>query len=124
MIALTHLQEAVERLLDRIALVASTAAKSIEEMGSTKADKVKVIPLTIPADGWASDSVAGCPYYLDITVAGLTADDCVAVVIAPASAQAAMDAGMTCTESMAGKLRLRAKKAPAAALSASYYIVR
>ena len=31
-ITLAHLKEAVDRLLDRIALVAKTASKSIEEM--------------------------------------------------------------------------------------------
>lgn len=41
-ITLAHLKEAVDRLLDRIALVAQTASKSIEEMGKTKADKVNI----------------------------------------------------------------------------------
>lgn len=82
-ITLAHLKEAVDRLLDRIALVAKTASKSIEEMGKTKADKVNIMSLTIPASGWSSDSTAGCPYYLDIPVSGLTANDCVAVVVAP-----------------------------------------
>lgn len=76
-ITLAHLKEAVDRLLDRIALVAKTASKSIEEMGKTKADKVNIMSLTIPASGWSSDSTAGCPYYLDIPVSGLTANDCV-----------------------------------------------
>ena len=82
-ITLAHLKEAVDRLLDRIALVAQTASKSIEEMEKTKADKVNIMSLTIPASGWSSDSTAGCPYYLDIPVSGLTANDCVAVVVAP-----------------------------------------
>ena len=77
-ITLAHLKETVDRLLDRIALVAQTASKSIEEMGKTKADKVNIMSLTIPASGWSSDSTAGCPYYLDIPVSGLTADDLVA----------------------------------------------
>ena len=51
-ITLAHLKEAVDRLLDRIALVAKTASKSIEEMGKTKADKVNIMSLTIPASGW------------------------------------------------------------------------
>ena len=42
-ITLAHLKEAVDRLLDRIALVAQTASKSIEEMGKTKADKVNIM---------------------------------------------------------------------------------
>ena len=104
-ITLAHLKEAVDRLLDRIALVAQTASKSIEEMGKTKADKVNIMSLTIPASGWSSDSTAGCPYYLDIPVSGLTA-------------------GLTSTESFAGKLRLRAQQTPTAAITAVYYIVK
>ena len=118
-ITLAHLKEAVDRLLDRIALVAQTASKSIEEMGKTKADKV-----TIPASGWSSDSTAGCPYYLDIPVSGLTANDCVAVVVAPTCAKTALTAGLTSTESFAGKLRLRAQQTPTAAITAVYYIVK
>ena len=91
-ITLAHLKEAVDRLLDRIALVAQTASKSIEEMGKTKADKVNIMSLTIPASGWSSDSTAGCPYYLDIPVSGLTANDCVAVVVAPTCAKIALTA--------------------------------
>ena len=93
-ITLAHLKEAVDRLLDRIALVAQTASKSIEEMGKTKADKVNIMSLTIPASGWASDRAAGCP------------------------------AGLTSTESFAGKLRLRAQQTPTAAITAVYYIVK
>lgn len=92
-ITLAHLKEAVDRLLDRIALVAQTASKSIEEMEKTKADKVNIMSLTIPASGWSSDSTAGCPYYLDIPVSGLTANDCVAVVVAPTCAKTALTAG-------------------------------
>ena len=47
-ITLAHLKEAVDRLLDRIALVAQTASKSIEEMEKTKADKVNIMSLTTP----------------------------------------------------------------------------
>ena len=97
-ITLAHLKEAVDRLLDRIALVAQTASKSIEEMGKTKADKVNIMSLTIPASGWSSDSTAGCPYYLDIPVSGLTANDCVAVVVAPTCAKTALTAGLTCLQ--------------------------
>lgn len=78
----------------------------------------------IPASGWSSDSTAGCPYYLDIPVSGLTANDCVAVVVAPTCAKTALTAGLTSTESFAGKLRLRAQQTPTAAITAVYYIVK
>lgn len=118
------LGQRVSALLDRIALVAQTASKSIEEMEKTKADKVNIMSLTIPASGWSSDSTAGCPYYLDIPVSGLTANDCVAVVVAPTCAKTALTAGLTSTESFAGKLRLRAQQTPTAAITAVYYIVK
>ena len=88
-ITLAHLKEAVDRLLDRIALVAQTASKSIEEMEKTKADKVNIMSLTIPT-----------------------------------CAKTALTAGLTSTESFAGKLRLRAQQTPTAAITAVYYIVK
>lgn len=60
-----------------------------------------------------------------MTVSGLTANDVVVVMIAAKSGSVA-DAACLCGDckSMAGKLRIRAKHTPTAALSAVYYIVR
>ena len=116
LVTLEQVKRIAARLLDKAAAAAETAAG--------KADKVQVVSLTIPADGWKSDSTAGYPKYADIAVAGLTAADTVALVIEPESADTALAAGMTCTESRAGTLRLRAKNTPAADMKACWYIVR
>ena len=63
-------------------------------------------------------------HYRSIPVSGLTANDCVAVVVAPTCAKTALTAGLTSTESFAGKLRLRAQQTPTAAITAVYYIVK
>ena len=60
--------------------------------------------ITIPTTGWARNSTLTSYYYCDISIAGLRATDIT-------------------TESMAGKLRLRAKKAPTAAIKAQYRII-
>ena len=69
-------------------------------------------------------STAACPCYKDVAISGLTAADVVAVVVAPSSTAVAAAAGLATTESRAGVLRLRAQRAPTAAISASYYIIR
>lgn len=120
---LKHMQDAVDRLLDKITQVASAAADAINEVAQAKADKVKPVNLTIPTNGWKSDSTQSYPHYLDIAVAELTTDDTVELVIEPESADIALAAGMPCTESRAGVLRLRAKNVPTAAIKACYYIV-
>lgn len=82
-----------------------------------------VVSFTIPTSGWVTDSsVPSYPYYLDVSVEGLLASDIVDVNIAPASAWTASAAEFTCTESAAGRFRLRCKNVPAAAISAEYHV--
>lgn len=119
-----QLRNALDRVLDKIAAVAQTASAAIGEVAETKADKAEIVDLTIPVDGWKNDGTASCPNYIDIKIDGLTAADCVSLTIPPESAETALEAGMTCTESREGVLRLRARKVPTAAMQASYYIVR
>ena len=102
----------------------SLTAAMGKKLQDEKAAKVNVVSLSIPATGWATDSTTACPAYKDITVSGLTANDVVAVVVAPASTAIAHAAGLSTTESRAGVLRLRAQRAPTAAISAYYYIIR
>lgn len=123
-ISVGQLKQAVQRLLLRTQDVADVAAAAISEVNSTKADKMQLHALNIPAEGWKNDGVAGCPYYLDLQMSGLTENDCVAVIMAPAGVETATKAGLTATESRAGILRLRAQKAPTATIPAAYYIVK
>lgn len=100
-------------------------ADSVYQAKGSYAAAVAPKTLTIPVSGWSTDSTAGYPNYVDVSVSGLTANDTVCCIIAPASASAA-DAAQLCgaCESLAGKLRIRAKSVPAAALTATWYIVR
>lgn len=96
----------------------------IKESNGLKADKATFVGFTIPITGWKTDSaVAGYPNYIDISVSGLTADDCVAVNVAPSSSAVAKAAGFAPTESLAGVLRLRASSVPGAAITAQYHII-
>ena len=124
--SLAQLQAAVTKCQNKIAEVLKAASDAITEVSNAKADKVDVKTLTIPNTGWGTDStVTGYTAYVDVTVSGLTASDVVVVMIAAKSASVA-DAACLCgaCESLADKLRIRAKHTPTAALSAVYYIVR
>jgi len=78
---------------------------------------------TIPTSGWSSDSTAGFPCYYDLAVRGVTADDRADVLIPAAGASAAAACGLCpATETLAGKIRLRAASAPTSAISAMYWI--
>ena len=99
--------------------LASAVADGLDE----KQDITAAVPFTIPTTGWARDSTLTSYFYCDISVAGLMATDIVEVTPDPESYNVAQAAGFICTESMAGKLRLRAKKVPTAAIKAQYHIV-
>lgn len=79
--------------------------------------------VTIPTTGWKSDSTANYPYYYDIPCSGLTAADKAVVMITQTSAAAAKACGMCSrTETRSGVIRIRARKVPASAVSAEYWI--
>lgn len=88
-----------------------------------KQDKRSAVAVTLPVSGWGSDSTADYPRYYDITVSGVTARDRANVDIAPAALGTAAACGLcpTC-ETLAGKIRLRARTVPAAAIAAEYWI--
>ncbi len=100
--------------------VARQAAEAIEEqMGAA-------VAVTLAASGWtrlAGETGASYPYVYDIPVTGLTAKDRADVTFPPASVERAAEYGVCpATESLAGKIRLRALKQPGADLSAEYWI--
>lgn len=84
---------------------------------------VSATSVTIPKTGWGSDSTATYPKYYDIAVSGVTASDRANVDIAPAALSTAAACGLcpTC-ETLAGKIRLRAVKVPAASMAATYWV--
>lgn len=100
-------------------------AKTVGDALTGKADAVVPHLFTIPSAGWKNDtSVADFPHKLDISIPGITATDIVNVVVSPDDTTVASDACFANTESLQGILRLRAKDVPAAAIHATWYIVR
>lgn len=119
----TNTWRPVQNSLASTATDQSLSAAMGKKLQDEKAAKTTQVALSIPASGWASDGLSGCPYYRDFSVSGLTANDIVGLVIEPSSAAVAHTAGLVCTESRAGVLRLRTMRIPSAAISASYYII-
>ena len=76
-----------------------------------KQDVTAAVSFTIPVDGWGEDDSSPGYFYCDIPIAGLLATDIVDVTV-----------GFIATESLEGKLRLRAAKAPTEKISAQYHI--
>ena len=67
-------------------------------------------PFTIPVDGWGEDDSSPGYFYCDIPIAGLLATDIVDVTVLPEFYDVAGAVGFIATESLEGKLRLRAAK--------------
>ena len=91
---------------------------------AVKADKRNAVTVTILTNGWINDtSVAAYPYKYEISVPSITAQDFVTINIAPGSQKTAAACGLCPTnETVAGKIRIRAAKIPAASISAEYWI--
>ena len=103
------------------AKAASKPAYTASEVGAAKAPLSGSV--TVPKTGWGSDSTAVYPKYYDIAVSGVTASDRASVDVAPASMSAAVACGLCpVTETLAGKIRIRAASVPAAAMTANYWI--
>lgn len=106
--------------------LASLLSASVRETGAaldTKQDIPLSVSCTIPVSGWASDSTADYPKYYDISVSSITAKDRAEVTLAPASLSIASKCGLCCTcETLNGKIRLRAKSVPTAAMTAEYWV--
>lgn len=81
--------------------------------------------VSVPASGWKTDSNTKFPYYYDLSISGITAADRVDMNVSLASTDIASACGLCpLSEALAGKVRLRAKKSPTAAISAEYWITK
>lgn len=108
------------------------ADERLDALETGKADKVSPVSFIIPAEGWASEEIdetgeeetgASYPYYIDIAVTGVTAKDRADVTISVDGLGAATSCGLCPTsETLEGKIRLRAVSAPAEAISAEYWL--
>ena len=102
--------------------LAAAVTDAIAELESAKADKPQAVPVSIPATGWASDG-GDYPKYYDIPVPGVTAKDRAEVVIAPDSLEVSRACGMCgVCETLEDRVRVRALRAPAAAIAAEYWV--
>ena len=103
------------------AKAASKPAYTASEVGA--AQKPLSGSITIPKTGWSSDSTATYSKYYDVAVTGVTASDRAHVDIAAAAWAAAIACGLCpVTETLAGKIRIRAASVPAATISANYFV--
>ena len=119
---LAGLQELALRTLQELAKTTTACSNAMNTLDAAKADRLELHAVTIPAAGWKKDD-HGC--YIDLNMPGLTADDSIAVLIEPDSADAAKAAVLdSTTQSSTDTLRLRAWKMPTADLHAHYYTIR
>lgn len=107
-----------------VAKLAQTVTEAMQEMEDVKADKQNTKAITIPTTGWGIDENSeDYPSYCDIVVAGITAKDRVDIAIAPNSQAAAVAAGVSDQPARwRGRSAIWAKTAPAAAISAEYWL--
>lgn len=119
---LAGLQELALRTLQELAKTTTACSKAMNALDAAKADRLELHAVTIPAAGWKKDD-RGC--YIDLNMPGLTADDSIAVLIEPDSADTARAAVLdSTTQSSTDTLRLRAWKMPTEDLHAHYYTIR
>ncbi len=119
---LAGLQELALRTLQELAKTTTACSNAMNALDAAKADRLELHAVTIPAAGWKKDD-HGC--YIDLNMPGLTADDSIAVLIAPDSADVAKAAVLdSTTQSSTDTLRLRAWKMPTEDLHAHYYTIR
>lgn len=108
------------------AAVAAAAAEAIEELDNTKAERPQSVTATLAAAGWSREEAAPnpddgadveqtdspFPFFYDIT-AQTTAADQADVYVIPDSMAAARACGFcTITETLEGKIRVRAQLQP------------
>lgn len=105
-----------------ISKLASTTAAALEEMDAAKLDKRNYLAITLPTTGWVSSS-GEYPYYYDVAIDGLTAEDLASVNLSHANMNKAKRCGLcpSC-QTLTGKVRMRAKRIPSASITAQCWI--
>ena len=114
---------AAKEYADSVAGSGGITAEQLAEAVGGKMDKIKTVSVIITTTGWLSDDDSKYPFYYDIPVPEATAYDRADVRIMPDSIEAALTAGFdTKTDTCEGYIRIRAKQAPTAVISAEYQI--
>lgn len=81
--------------------------------------------VSIPITGWKKDSTAIFPNYYDVAISGILAADRVDLIVDIASLDTALKCGLCgITEALAGKVRIRSRTVPSAAISLQYWIMK
>ncbi len=81
--------------------------------------------VSVPITGWGKDSTAIFPNYYDLAISGILATDRVDLIVAIASLDTALKCGLCgITESSAGKVRIRSRTVPTAAISLQYWVMK
>ena len=93
-------------------------------LGYEAAEKMNLVPVTIPSTGWSTDSNTSYASYIDITATGIKSTDCVALVISPDSNLVAQKCFFAATEALTDKIRIRVRNVPTETIQAFYYIIR
>ena len=121
--AVSSLGENLRSLAQQVTEKLKEITELITELDAVKSDKPEAVAFTIPDSGWASDSTAEYPQYYDLTVSGVTAADRADIAVAPAGFRTAADCGLCpSSETLEGKIRLRAVSVPAKTISAVYWL--
>ena len=113
--------ESVKRYaLGEIGNVANATVEAMEEIAGElnhKADKPNYITIVIPTEGWQSDDF-DYPNYYDIAVEGITEQDRADILFLPESMKTAAECGFcSITETLTGKIRVRAMTVPKEAIT-------
>ena len=114
--------ESVKRYaLGEIGNVANATVEAVEEIAgelNQKADKPNYITVVILIEGWQSDDF-DYPQYYDIAVEGITENDRTDIILAMESMKTAAECGFcNVTETLEGKIRVRAMAVPKEAITA------
>ncbi len=95
----------------------------IGELSHQKQDKRTGVPFTLPVSGWQTDGAAEYPCFCDLAVEGAEEADRADAFISAATLAAATGCGMwSNSETLAGRIRFRAKNVPASPIIGEYWL--
>lgn len=111
-----HIKKSLQRVKgytsSKISELTNATVAAIEEIENKKADKPQYFYITIPTNGWQSDSNI-YPKYYDIVLQQATEDNRADIIILSQSMKVAVSCGFCAiSETFSGKVRVRAMKQP------------
>ncbi|MBQ8697555.1 MAG: hypothetical protein IJ521_00955 [Schwartzia sp.] len=120
-------EQTAEQAGSAVTQLSQAMRQGFQEIEDALNDFPTATPFSIPADTslWTLDSeeTTAYKYHHDITVEGVTAYDVAIVTVSRESIGAARLCGLCPqNETLAGKIRLRAKSVPTSSIAAEYYV--